>query len=148
MVPNDTAYDRVALMRKMFWVVRKYIQKNDGVLGKMGLSRGQVPVLLELGHHEELNQRELAEKIHVTPATISETLKQMERSGLIIRFTPETDARIYRVRLTNTGYEMLHTTIELLDQSSTEMLSRLTDEECVFLNHIFNRLAQNINSEQ
>ena len=146
MEPNDMPLDRTALMRKMSWVVRRNMHKNDGILEQMGLSRGQIPVLMELGHHGELNQRELAGEMHVTPATLSATLKRMERSNLVERFTPEEDARVSLVRLTDSGMDMLRAAKELLDRTSADMLSFLTDEECIFLNRVLNKLADNIES--
>lgn len=51
------------------------------LLEKTGIGAGQVPILMELQRHGEMTQSALAEHVHVTPATMSGTLKRMERDG-------------------------------------------------------------------
>jgi len=76
------------------------IAVDSGLLEETGLGSGQVPVLMELTRGGQLSQKELAERVHVTPATMSGLLKRMERSGFIRRTTDENDARVSLVELT------------------------------------------------
>ena len=98
---------RVEIIKQILSLSRKHFQLNSAQLEETGFGSGQIPVLLELNRGGELNQRELAERTHVTPATMSGTLKRMEKNGFIVRTPDENDARISRVRLTEEGKEWL-----------------------------------------
>lgn len=73
------------------------------LLEVLGLYRGQPPVLGALWEQEGLTQKELAEKLQNTPATITKMLQRMEKAGFIQRKPDETDQRITRVYLTQAG---------------------------------------------
>ncbi|MBE0697355.1 MAG: MarR family transcriptional regulator, partial [Anaerolineaceae bacterium] len=49
----------------------------------LGLYRGQPPVLRALWLQEGLTQTELAEKMKITPATMTKMLQRMEKTGFI-----------------------------------------------------------------
>jgi DNA-binding MarR family transcriptional regulator len=66
----------------------------------LGLYRGQNFVLTALAEQEGLAQSELAEKLLVTPPTISNSLERMETAGWIVRRPDPDDRRVSRVYLT------------------------------------------------
>jgi DNA-binding MarR family transcriptional regulator len=74
---------------------------------KLGLFRGQPPVLFEIGKKDGITQSELAQKLEVTPATITNLLRRMEDSGLILRVRDDTDFRFSKVHLTEAGKNAL-----------------------------------------
>ena len=84
-------------------VQRNRFQLCEILLERMGIGPGQVPILGELGFHGEMTQRQLAEHTHVTAATISGTLKRMEKAGIVYRTDDNRDARVSIVRLTDKG---------------------------------------------
>ena len=49
------------------------------------------------------SQRELAASMHLSPATVTATLKLLERSGYVRRVADDRDQRINRVALTESG---------------------------------------------
>lgn len=68
-----------------------------------GVTRGQFPVLLMLWEQEGLTQTRLAEALAVEQPTMANTLKRMERDGLIQRAADPQDRRQARVHLTARG---------------------------------------------
>lgn len=71
-----------------------------------GVTRGQLPVLLRLWEAEGPTQAELAEGLEVEQPTMANTLKRMERDGLIERVADPEDRRRTRVHLTARGREL------------------------------------------
>lgn len=69
-------------------------------ISALGVAPGQVPVLMCLWEQDGLNQRELYERVHIEQATMSNTLKRMERDGLIRRKADPNDRRAQSVLLT------------------------------------------------
>jgi DNA-binding MarR family transcriptional regulator len=78
-------------------------QQAHARLEELGLYGGQQWVLRALWHEEGLAQSELAERVHVRPATATRGLRRMERTGLIERRRDPEDARVVRVYLTEGG---------------------------------------------
>ncbi|MBG0786837.1 MAG: MarR family transcriptional regulator [Anaerolineaceae bacterium] len=70
---------------------------------ELGLHRGQPPVLFALQEHDGLPNSELAEFLHITPATLTNKVKRMEKAGLVIRRRDPEDERISRVFMTEKG---------------------------------------------
>ena len=131
------------------WISRVYrrrFQLNEMLLEKMGIGPGQVPILTQLDYHGELTQRELAEHTHVTAATISGTLKRMEKAGLVYRTDDNRDARVSIVRLTEKGQEVAAEARKQFACTSREMLKGFTDSECDMIVSCLERMRENIDA--
>ena len=54
-----------------------------------------------------ISQKELAERMHIQPASLSELVGKMEQRGLVVREKNDDDRRSIRIQLTETGLERL-----------------------------------------
>lgn len=79
---------------------RLLTQALNDEIAALGVSPGQLPVLMCLWEQDGLTQRELYERVHIEQATMSNTLKRMERDGLVKRKPDPDDRRASRVLLT------------------------------------------------
>ena len=70
-------------------------------LNKIGVSAGQLPVLLALYEQDGLTQAELARAVNIEQPTMALTLRRMERDGLVTRTRDAKDARRSHVKLTS-----------------------------------------------
>lgn len=143
---NDltTVGGQVELIRQMLWLARQHSQLNIARLEKYDLGIGQVAILLALERHGELNQRALAEHVRVTPATVSGTLKRMERAGYIRRTGDENDARVSLVRLTEEGEAQCAVAKRLFDETCCQMLEGMTPEDLTQFKRLLTRIQDNI----
>ncbi len=139
---NLTPKERIG--RMLGRVNRSRFQLSELLLERMGIGPGQVPILGELRFHGEMTQRQLAEHTHVTAATISGTLKRMERAGLVYRTDDEKDARISIVRLTDEGKERGDQASKLFVKTDYDMLDGFSDEECETLLGFLERMSGNV----
>ena len=73
-------------------------------LERIGVYRGQPPVLQALHRQEGLSHSELARQLHVKPATITQMIKRMEQAGFVQRRRDTKDERVSRVYLTELGH--------------------------------------------
>ena len=135
---------RETIGRTLNRVTRSRFQLCEVLLERMGIGPGQVPILGELRFHGEMTQRQLAEHTHVTAATISGTLKRMERAGLVYRTDDEKDARISIVRLTEEGKEQEVQASELFVRTDMNMLEGFTEKECETLLSYLERMRDNV----
>jgi DNA-binding MarR family transcriptional regulator len=77
--------------------------RGSAMLEKLGIYRGQHFILFHLWEQEGLTHSELAERLHIRPATVTNALKRMERAGLLERRRDTADQRVSRVYLTPEG---------------------------------------------
>jgi DNA-binding MarR family transcriptional regulator len=75
-------------------------------LDRIGLYRGQQFALQALWQQEGLTHSELAEWLNVSPATVTNMLKRMEKAGLVERRRDTEDERVSRVYLTEAGRDI------------------------------------------
>lgn len=113
-------------------------------LERIGLYRGQPPVLRALWQQEGLTHTELAECLHVTPATITRMLQRMEKAGFIVRRSDSEDQRISRVYLTEAGRSVQAELAQVSRTMEAETFAGLTPEERSVLREYLLRLRENL----
>lgn len=76
-----------------------------------------------------LSQRELADRFHIKPATVTNMLQRMEKSGLIRREPDPKDQRVQRLFVTENGIEANRHSEIVLNDLLKETYGRLNAEE-------------------
>lgn len=79
--------------------------------GSDGILPGQYPVAVELLTHDGMSQRDLCEAVRIEQATMANTLKRMERDGLITRRQSAEDGRLATIHLTAHGAQLAHASV-------------------------------------
>lgn len=87
-------------------VCKAHHARARALLDEIGLYRGQQFVLCTLWQEEGMTHSELADHLHVHPATVTNALKRMERAGFLERRPDPEDQRVSRVYLTDAGREI------------------------------------------
>ena len=116
----------------------------DEALAEAGGSLPEWLVLLNLKIRRPANQRELAEAIGVTEATLTHHLNAMDSGGLITRRRDTTNRRIHIVELTGAGEEIflrLRTAAMAFDQ---RLRADISEMEFATLEHLLDRLVRNM----
>ena len=113
-------------------------------LAEVGLYRGQPPILMLLYKNDGMSQKEMARALNLSPATMTVTLKRMEKAGLVLREMDEHDQRILRVHLSEKGREMCETGESRIGVVTAELLEGFTLEEQQQLNEYLGRIARNM----
>lgn len=81
-------------------VARQFARALERRIRTLGLYPGQFPALLALWERDGLTQSELCAIVEVEQPTMANTLKRMERDGLIVREPDPGDRRRALIRLT------------------------------------------------
>ncbi|TCT06131.1 MarR family winged helix-turn-helix transcriptional regulator [Aquabacter spiritensis] len=84
-------------------IARLMAQSLKARNGADGILPGQYPVAVELLLQDGMSQRDLCEAVRIEQATMANTLKRMERDGLITRRQSTEDGRLSTVHLTELG---------------------------------------------
>lgn len=96
-------------------------------------SQGQLP-----------SQRELADLLHVSAATITASLQSLERRGYVARQPDPRDSRRNLISLTQRGHDALHTCCTVFRQVDEAMFSGFSQEEIHLLIRFHQRMLQNL----
>ena len=90
------------------------------------------------------SQKELAERFHISPAAVANTLKKLESDGYILRKTDDGDTRFNRVSITEKGQAILAQTKTLFDAVDEKMLDGFDEEERQTLFLLLARMKENL----
>lgn len=125
-------------------VSRRLIQRGTRAMETLNIGVGQLPILQLLNENGTMTQRQIAEKIRVTPATICGTIKRMEKAGLIARTAAVEDGRVSCVSLTEEGVVRCRQAMAVIDLPYGEMLAGFSEEECRTLQEFVKRMGENL----
>ena len=116
----------------------------DEALGESGGSLPMWLVLLNLKIRQVANQRELAEAVGVTEATLTHHLNAMESSGLLTRRRDVDNRRVHVVELTEAGEAAFLRMREAAIAFDRRLRRGVSAEETRTLENLLGRLADNV----
>ena len=101
----------------------------DSRVKEIGIHRTQHRILMNLARNGALpSQKELADRLGITPAAVTGALKKIEHDGYVER-TLGQDTRYNELKITEKGIAMVNKTRELFSAADTAMFDGFTDEE-------------------
>jgi len=116
------------------------------LLDKIDVYPGQPPLLFVLNASDGLSQKELADRLKISPATMTVMIKRMEKSGLIERKIDEIDQRKYKVYLTLKGREKFAQVRKIIDRIDHESFSNFSEEEKIIMRRLLIQMYKNLQS--
>jgi len=135
-----------ALFRRLTCAHRQAVQAELAREGHPGI--GQPRILCILARREENGerptQRELAEQLHVSAATVTTSLKSLERQGYVHIGPDEADGRCKRVSITGKGREAVVRCFDVFSRVNRQMYSGFSQEELEQLQQFHARMADNL----
>ncbi|ADI85346.1 MarR family transcriptional regulator [Geobacter sulfurreducens] len=109
------------LCYKLNYLARLILSKVNEKIKPHGVTQGQLPVLCCLHDAEGQTQAELCKNIQVEQPTMANTLRRMERDGLIFRTASDKDKRQSRVYIT----ERTRPTVKALQEKRDEVVAAM-----------------------
>jgi len=114
----------------------------------MGLSSGQVPILLALAESEPLSQKAFVERAAIAQPVIAATLRRMEKLRLIRRRTDPWDRRSTLFSLTVRGRRKLGRLYAALKAGNATALEGMTSAEAELFIAFLGRVIANITAAE
>lgn len=113
-------------------------------LSGLNIYRGQPEILEYLAAHGDCSQKELADFLGVSPASIATSLKRMSKSGFIERTPDETDRRINRLRITEKGEKTRKAGRAECDKVDAAMFNGFSEAEIAAFSDMLSRISRNL----
>jgi DNA-binding MarR family transcriptional regulator len=125
-------------------ICRLHYHRARTRLEALGLYRGQPPLLYHLHEQDGLTHSELAERLQVTPATMTKMIKRMEKAGFVQRRPDAEDQRVSRVYLTDAGRAIKAEMLAALRALGEESFAGFSPEERDLLRRFFEQIRENL----
>ncbi len=115
---------------------------------KNGLYFGQPPILEYVTNHNQCTQREVADFMKVSPASIATSVKRMQKAGLLEKMADDSDLRYNRLKITEKGKELTNKCRKDFDKVDAQMFSGFSNEECEQLYGYYERMIKNLSTDE
>lgn len=125
-------------------VAKLHFTRARALFQRVGLYRGQPPLIGLLAHSDGLPQSRLAEQLDVTAATISRMLDRMEKAGFVTRGPDPDDQRVTRVHLTDKGRAVQDELHRLILKIEEDTFAGFTPEERAEVSGYLARMRKNL----
>lgn len=132
--------DKVAVLKK---VVGKYMMRNFKDMPLTGDQSRLLFIIKEHGH----SQKEVAQCLHISDATLSVRIKRLEEAGYIVRVPNPNDKRHSIVRLTKMGEEYLEVCKDKMKHMKEVCHRGLTQEDHDAVVHMIDVVIKNMKEE-
>jgi len=143
---NLEGIDPISL--QAFQSLSKFMRFHSQLLFKLtsekGIYPGQAVCLWFINQNSGISQRDLAEKMHVAPPTVTLMLQKLEKAGLVIRKEDERDQRLSHTYLTNAGVDTLNVLNSILAEIINTSLENLSHDEQRNLMRLLDIINSNI----
>ena len=104
----------------------------------------QAGILFVLHESGGLSQRELAERLHLTPPTVTSGIQKMEKMGYIERRPDENDKRAMRLNVTEKSKVYMEHVVQVVKQVEDTMLGGMSVEEKLLLKRLLLQMRDNM----
>lgn len=139
---ENNRFDSVSYL--LVRVVRAHRNMIDQRVQSLGLYRGQPPVLFALQDHDGMSNSEMAEFLSITPATLTNKIKRMEKADLVVRRRDPQDERISRIYITDKGKGLMNQLREIMLATEAMTLTGFSEKEINDIKLLLIRILDNI----
>jgi DNA-binding MarR family transcriptional regulator len=121
--------DHVAVANRLRPVLLQLVRELRREVHPLGITGGQVSLLVQIKRKPEIGVRELAALERVSPAAISGAVDRLERAGLIQRRADKTDRRRQGLTVSPAGERVLRAVKRRRTAWLASKLENLSPEE-------------------
>lgn len=120
----------------------------EKLLEGQGVHPGQAPMMFAIFNNEGLTQRELGEKMHLRPASVTIMLRRLQRAGFIEKRLDQKDLRVFRIFLTDKGRAVKEVVKGSMEAVEKDACSRLSDDELSSLRRLVSKMKEGLEAAQ
>lgn len=142
--PGELNRDNMPMHMLLFQIVHLHKQYVINLMKPTGLQMSQMGILAVLKMNGPMSQREIADKIHVTPPSVTVALQKLEKLGYIERRTDEKDQRIMRIMISESGRKLVDETKSLISETEEMLFEGMSAEEKMLLRRLILQMRDNL----
>lgn len=127
-------------------LARAHRKLADTLLGEIGLRVGQEMLLNALWQGESLSQTALAERLGIQPATLTVSLRPLEKAGYVNRVRDVDDQRVIRVSATPKGMALRDDVTTVWRELEKRTVNGLSADEQATFDALLSRITENVSA--
>ena len=143
MLPSENPATRIA------WKIRdvhhRHMYLMHNIHARFGLHIAQPRILLMINKLNGATQSQIAEEMQVSPASLSMSIKRMQKAGLLEKAQDEHDLRRNQIQLSPAGRKAMESSLQALMQMDTQMMQDFSPEEIELLGSFLDRMFISLN---
>lgn len=133
------------IMRKLFVINRLHHVSIESRAEKLCLHRSQHMMLVVISMADKpLTQRELSERLDISPSAVAMTLRRLLGGGYVCRTSDASDARCNNISLTDKGRKVLAETKELFDSVDRAVFGGFSEQQLEQLASLLDCMCLNL----
>ncbi len=132
------------LTEKYVMVMKLHRMYLDRELNHSGVYRSQNQILMHIARYPNASQREIADRQHVSTATIAVSLKKLEKGGYISRSADKQDNRFNQICLTPKGHAAVEKNKNIFSRVEEAQFRGFTDSEIDQFENFLDRIRLNL----
>ena len=136
--------DSIAAVNEASYLFGDFVCRE---LDRIGMRYSYRHIMKPLMDNESLTQLELVNITNLKAPTISITLRNMERDGIVRREKNDSDRRETHVFITDKGKKMYAKVLSALDKAEKTMLKGLSEKELKAMCATLEKMSANLKSE-
>lgn len=129
---------------------RKHHMAVDALLAQRGVGNIGQPIILTILNQQKdgtiESQKELARRLRVSPATVTVSLRSMERDGYVKKLSNAEDLRCKPITITEKGRQAARLIDEVFEILDHGMYRNFDPEEQVQISGFYRRMIDNLDA--
>lgn len=144
-IPDSPHMRAVGLLHR---VMRRHHALVERRTCDLGIHHSQHRMLMTLARRQEdtPSQKELAERLGISAAAVTATLKKLEKEGYITRSATDEDNRKNEIRITDKGISKLLEGRAIFESADRTMFEGFTSEEMAAFIAYMERMNRNLDA--
>lgn len=126
------------------FISRKSKSYFNEVVAEEGLFAGQHHIIMMLEREGCATVSQIADEMRTTAATVSVSIKRLEKAGFVEKRPDESDGRITKIFLTSKALAVTKRIKQKMDNAEETLTSGLTQEEKYILSDLLDKMIDNI----
>ena len=123
------------------WYVGKLMKDTQ-------MKPGQAGILVILQMIGPMSQRELADRIHITPPSVNVAVQKLEKLGYVRKEQDEKDQRMTKIHLTDCGEKTIENMHDIIQRTEDTLLKNMSTEEKILCRRLLLQMSDNLFQEK
>lgn len=133
------------VMQQIITAAIKHRKLMDSFLANIGIFSSQHHILLEMSRNQFASQKELADRMGVSSATIAVSLKKLENGGYISKEMDNADNRLNQITLTEKGIDVVQKSRQIFNDLNLKVFDDFDITELEDLSKLLYKLISKLN---
>lgn len=146
MESNNEQVSNKVIIHQLIGFAMKHRKIMQNLLDETGVYQAQHRLLMQISRNQNASQKDIADSMGISTATIAVSLKKLEKGGYINKVMDEGDNRFNQITITEKGKEVVKQSIQIFETTDQRIFAGLSDEEKATLSSLLQKLDTNLNS--